>query len=86
MRTIRTPKKRSTFLAAIGAGNSVSAACQAGLGRSAAYAWRDGDSDFADEWDEAVECGTERLEDGSHAPRARRRMRLISNGRAGSGA
>ena len=64
MRTIRTPKKRHAFLAAIAAGNSVSAACRAaGLGRSAAYSWRDDDGDFAGAWDEAIECGTERLED-----------------------
>src|SRR3984885_12732161 len=64
MRTIRTPKKRHAFLAAIAAGNSVSAACRAaGLGRSAAYSWRDDDGDFAGAWDEAIERGPERRED-----------------------
>src|ERR1700733_4143673 len=64
MWTIRTPKKRRAFLAAIAAGNSVSAACHAaGLSRSVAYSWRDCDGNFADAWGEALECGTERLED-----------------------
>lgn len=63
-RTIRTPKKREAFLAAIAAGRSIAAACQAaGIARSAAYRWRDEDGEFAVAWDEALEVGTERLED-----------------------
>jgi hypothetical protein len=63
-RTVRTSKKRSAFLAALEAGSSVHGAClAAGLGRSAVYAWRDDDADFASQWDEAIESGTDRLED-----------------------
>jgi hypothetical protein len=66
MRTIRTPKKRRAFLAAIAAGNSVSAACQAAdtlLPTRPAHSRRDVDGDFGVARDEAIESGTERLED-----------------------
>jgi hypothetical protein len=64
MRTIRTPKKRASFLTAIGAGNSVTAACEtAGLGRTAVYAWRADDAAFAAEWDDAADQGVDLLED-----------------------
>jgi hypothetical protein len=64
MRTTRTPKRRASFLTAIGAGSSVSAACaSAGLGRAAAYAWRADDAAFAAEWDGATETGADLLED-----------------------
>jgi transposase-like protein len=64
MRTIRTPKRRGAFLTAISAGQSVSAACRAaGIARSAVYTWRKDDAEFADAWDEAIEAGTDLLED-----------------------
>lgn len=63
-RTIRTPKRRRAFLTAIGAGFSVSHACNAArIARSAAYAWRREDPEFAAAWDEACEQGTDLLED-----------------------
>src|SRR5512135_3384608 len=64
MRTIRTPKKKKAFLAALAAGSSVGAACHAAaMCRSVAYAWRDDNADFRDEWDAAIEAGTDELED-----------------------
>jgi hypothetical protein len=64
MRTVRTPKRRAAFLTAIGGGQSVFAACQAaGIARSAVYTWRADDPDFAFAWDEAIEAGTDLLED-----------------------
>jgi hypothetical protein len=64
MRTIRTAKRRARFLTAIGAGNSVTAACQvAGLGHTAAYQWRADDGDFAAAWDDAADQSVDLLED-----------------------
>lgn len=52
------------FLSAIGAGNSVTAACQAAqIARSAAYSWRADDPEFAAEWDDATDQGVDLLED-----------------------
>src|SRR5918994_2077116 len=63
-RTIRTPEKREVFCAALGDGLSVTAACRAAaIGRMTAYEWRGADADFARAWDEAIEAGTDLLED-----------------------
>jgi hypothetical protein len=62
--TIRTPKRESSFLDGLRDGQSVTAACiDSGISRSTAYEWRDADEDFRKRWDEAVEEGTDRLED-----------------------
>ena len=46
------------------AGQSVAAACdKAVVGRTAAYAWRKDDEEFAAAWDAAIEIGTDALED-----------------------
>lgn len=64
MKTIRTPKNREVVLAELNAGLSVAGACRsAGISRVAAYAWRNDDAEFAAEWDDAVEAGTDNLED-----------------------
>lgn len=63
-RTKRTPKKEAAFLDALRDGQSVTAACiDAGVSRTTAYGWRDADDAFRTAWDEAVEEGTDRLED-----------------------
>jgi hypothetical protein len=63
-RTIRTPEKKAAFLDALAEGASVTkAASAAGLGRTAAYAWREDDEGFKAEWDSAVEAGTDVMED-----------------------
>jgi len=64
MRTIRTPKKREAFLTELSSTNgNVSQACAAaGISRTAAYAWRTKDEDFATAWDDTVEASTEALE------------------------
>lgn len=63
-RTIRTVKTRRKIIAALSAGASVTAAVEASrVARSSLYLWRDEDPDFAREWEEAVEAGTDRLED-----------------------
>ena len=57
-------KKRATFLASLEEGNSVArAASDAGVGRATAYEWRAAEPDFAKAWDDAVETGTDALED-----------------------
>lgn len=75
-RTSRTAKKReprsdsptvaqrAAFLAALRSGGSVSAACAAsGIVRSTVYYLRDRDEEFATSWVQALDQGTERLED-----------------------
>lgn len=62
-RTHRTHKK-ARFLACLRKGNTVAgAAAVAGIARSTAYEWRRNDSDFAREWDDAIEVGTDSIED-----------------------
>ena len=63
-RTKRTPKKEADLLDALRQGASVASACHtAGVGRSTAYEWREADTAFRDAWDDAVEAGTDELED-----------------------
>lgn len=63
-RTIRTPEKRDRLFAKLRRGYSVSAACKAaGIGRTAYYEWREADPEFASEADDAIETGTDVLED-----------------------
>lgn len=63
-RTVRTIKKRQLFLVELEqtGGNVTSAAKRASISRRAAYEWRDADAEFAKEWDEAIEAGTDGLE------------------------
>lgn len=42
------------------------AASHAGVGRTTAYQWREADPVFAEAWDDAIEAGTDRLEDETH--------------------
>lgn len=66
-RTIRTGVKRAAFLAELRQGSSVSRACEvARIGRRAAYEWREDDADFAADWEDAYEDGTDVLEDELH--------------------
>lgn len=63
-RTVRTLEKRAEFLAALSATASVTAACEkVSIARDTAYTWRKAEPDFAAAWDEAVELGTDALED-----------------------
>jgi AcrR family transcriptional regulator len=62
--TDKMARKRAKLLTAFGEGLSVAAAAKrAGVGRSTAYEWRSADADFAKAWDEAIEAGTDVLED-----------------------
>jgi hypothetical protein len=62
--TKRTPKRREAFLAALETTANVSRACRmAHLPRQCAYEWRDADEEFAKAWEEALERGTDALED-----------------------
>lgn len=59
-----TPKKSARLLAVLRTGGSVTAACRAeGVHRSTFYAWRLADPEFAAQADDAIEAGTDRLED-----------------------
>ena len=63
-RSHRTLKRRAVFLAALAETASVTRACEAAkFPRQCAYDWRRDDADFAAAWDEAVERGTDALED-----------------------
>ena len=65
-----TPKKgdseelgKAQMIAALAGGSTVLlAAMEAGVGRTTAYRWRNADEAFAQAWDEAVDEGTDRLE------------------------
>jgi hypothetical protein len=63
-RTKQTPEKYEKFLESLRkTGGNVARACKAeGIGRSTAYEWRDEDKEFAKRWDEAVDAGTDELE------------------------
>jgi hypothetical protein len=64
MRTIRTPEKRAAFLQRLAEGESITAAATAiDVGRQTVYEWRADDVDFRQDWDAAIEAGTDRLED-----------------------
>jgi hypothetical protein len=64
LKTVRTPGRRRRFLAALARGDSVSiAAVSAGATRTPFYVWRADDPQFAADWDQALEAGTDLLED-----------------------
>lgn len=63
-KTVRTLKRRKLFLAALRDGLSVSnAATKSAMSRAAVYDWRGDDEEFAKDWDDALEGGTDLLED-----------------------
>ena len=64
-RTVAQQKKdKAAFLDALAETANVTWACKvANIPRRTAYEWRDADSVFADGWEQAVELGTDALED-----------------------
>ena len=63
MKTIRTDRAREKFLETLRATCNVSAACRSSkVGRSAMYAWRKEDEEFAAAWDEAEAEAVDNLE------------------------
>lgn len=61
---VRTYKRRKLFLDQLAVGNSVSFAANAAGGTTSNFKkWRDSDPDFAADWEEAVEEGTDFIED-----------------------
>jgi hypothetical protein len=65
--SVRTPERDQRFLNALSDGASVKAACDAaGYGRRTAYDWRERDPAFRAAWDDAVEEGTDALEDTAY--------------------
>lgn len=63
-RFVRSHKARTRFLDALEEGKSISyaAACAGGTARNF-KSWRDSDPDFAKDWEDAEEAGTDLLED-----------------------
>jgi hypothetical protein len=60
-------RARSTFLEALGSGCSVTHSAElAGFARQRFYELAEREPDFAEEWREAVEAGTDRLEDEAY--------------------
>jgi hypothetical protein len=65
-RTVWTLEKRDKFLSVLARGGSTSlAAKKAGIGRTTAYELRARDEEFKQQWDDAVEQGTDTLEDAA---------------------
>jgi hypothetical protein len=65
-RTIRTDESTAAIVAKLSAGLSVSAACKAAkIGRSSYYEWLDEDAEFAAIVADAIEAGTDKLEDST---------------------
>lgn len=63
-RTKLTPEKKEQFLDVLSDGSSVTAAAKAiGISRTCVYEHRVEDKAFASAWDDAVEAGTDALED-----------------------
>lgn len=63
-REAQTVKKKAAFLAALEKGLSVSGAGNvAKISRTTAYRWQREDEAFAEAWDDALEGGTDLLED-----------------------
>ncbi len=61
---VRTYRRRKRFLDELAVGSSVSRAAMAAQGTPAQFKrWRAADPDFAKDWDEAIEEGTDILED-----------------------
>ncbi len=59
-----TPEKKAKFLSVLAEGGSITQAARAiGIARKNAYAWRNKDEQFKADWDDAVEQGTDCLED-----------------------
>jgi hypothetical protein len=60
-------RARGKFLAALASGLSVTGAAGiSGVGRATVYNWRESDEAFRAAWDDAIEAGTDRLEDEAH--------------------
>jgi hypothetical protein len=63
-RTTRTPERDARFLEALANGATISSAVKsAGYARPTVYKWRAADVKFAAAWDDAIEEGTDLLED-----------------------
>jgi len=63
MKTIRTDRAREKFLEVLEATCNVTAACRAAkVGRSAMYAWRNDDPEFARAWADAEASAIDNLE------------------------
>ena len=66
MRTIRTPTNRSKILRSLSSGMSIAHACRAaGIGRMTYYEWYRDDPEFRADADDAIEAGTDHLEDSA---------------------
>lgn len=62
--TIRTANVREKFLEALASFANVTLACKkVGVTRSKIYEWRSEDPSFKKDWDDAIDLGTDSLED-----------------------
>lgn len=67
MQTIRTDENRKSFLEALATHGNITQACRdSRLSRCAVYDWRDDEPEFAAEWLEAQDRGTDAIEDEAH--------------------
>lgn len=62
--SVRTDRARATFLKTLRATCNVTrSALRAGMSRTAAYAWKNDDEEFAKEWEDALEAAADKLEE-----------------------
>lgn len=67
-RRVRTPKVKTALIDSFRAGNAIATSCaMAGIGVQTYYDWRNADPAFARDCDEAIEYGTDVLEDVARA-------------------
>jgi transposase-like protein len=63
-RPLWTPEKQEKFLEVLATGASVArAAAEIGAARSTVFGWKKDNPEFAERWDNAVETGTDLMED-----------------------
>ena len=62
--TKRTPKRETALIDALRSGSAIGTACaMAGIGRSTLHEWRHAEPDFNARFEDAIEYGTDVLED-----------------------
>ena len=78
IQSLRMEERKAAFLDALGRGASVARAARAaGVCREQPYAWRRNDAGFAQAWKDAIEDGTDALEDLALEMAAKGSERLI---------
>ena len=60
----RSKGRKDAFIATLSQGGTIRSACEAaGIARITAFRWKDEDKEFSEQWDEAIEMGTDVMEE-----------------------